>query len=521
MLPADLSEARRFPAGCVATPHHLASAAGLAVLASGGNAVDAAVAANLALGVVAPYLCGFGGDLFALVWRDGLTAYNGSGRAPAAATPDAVRASVGPEVDGMPQRGPHTVTVPGAVDGWFALLERFGSRSFGALARQALDYAEGGFELTRRGAAAIERSKAVLAGFDGWRAVYGDAAPGRVLRQPALARTIRALSDEGPDAYYRGAIASAIAECVTDAGGFLGPADMAEHRGEWVDPLIAPYRDVQIAELPPNTQGVTALEALRIVEAAGSLPPDGPDRQHLLLEAMTLALADRDAYVGDPDHMPVPAETLASGEWAADRARSIGERATEPAPGRAVVGGTGYLCAADSEGTLVSLIQSNYAGFGSGLTVPRWGVNLHNRGTFFSLDPGHPSTVGPRRRPLHTLIPAMALREGRPWLAFGTMGGDGQAQTHVQVLTRVVDDGEDVQRAIDAPRWVVSPRDWSVVADERFEAGWLEALRGRGHRVGVAPWFDPVFGHAHVIEVTRGGYAAASDPRSEGAALGR
>jgi gamma-glutamyltranspeptidase/glutathione hydrolase len=252
VLGPPIPEARRFPSGCVASPHHLASTAGLAVLAGGGNAVDAAVATNLTLAVVTPYLCGFGGDLFALIWKDGLHAYNGSGRAPAAATPDAVRAAAGS--DHMPLRGPLTVTVPGAVDGWFELLERFGSRSFQELSRRALAYAEAGFAPGALGAGTIARSKAELGAFETWSSVYGEAAGGRRLVQADLARTIRALANGGPEVYYRGPIAEAIAGEVRRLGGPMAPEDLSEHRGQWFEPLSTTYRDTQVVELAPNTK---------------------------------------------------------------------------------------------------------------------------------------------------------------------------------------------------------------------------------------------------------------------------
>jgi gamma-glutamyltranspeptidase len=519
-----VSEARAFPNGCVASPHHLASAAGLATLASGGNAIDAAVATNLALGVVAPYLCGYGGDLFALVWREGegLWAYNGSGRAPSAATAAAVRAAA--ESDDMPALGPLPVTVPGAVDGWFTLLARYGTRSFGELAVWALAYAEEGFRLTRHGAASIERSKLRFGRQSSdWWAVYGDATSGSMLRQPDLARTIHAIADDGPDAYYRGLIAQSITDHVQRSGGLLTVEDLARHRGDPVAPLSAMYRDVGVFELPPNTQGVAALEALSIVEAAtpGGLVEDGLERQHLLVEATKLALADRDAFVTDPDHMATPAAALLEPDWIASRAgRFDATAAGVLEPGRAAVGGTAYLCAADRDGTLVSLIQSNYMGFGSGVTVPGWGVNLHNRGAFFSLDPSHANVIAPHKRTLHTLIPAMAFRDGRPWLVFGTMGGDGQVGIHVQVMVRVVDDRDDAQRAIGAPRWAVSPKDGSVTGDERFPPAVLGGLAARGHPVATSAWHDGLFGHAHAIVVTPEGYLGASDPRAEGAAIG-
>jgi gamma-glutamyltranspeptidase / glutathione hydrolase len=513
-------EAKRFPTACVASPHYLASSAGLAVLASGGNALDAAIATNLTLGVVTPYLCGYGGDLFAIVWKDGsVFAYNGSGRAPAGATPESVRRAAG--ADRMPTFGPLPVTVPGAIEAWFALLERFGTLWFGDLVRQARRYAHEGFVPSEAAEASIARAKERFADSPEWMAVYGRARAGDLLHQPGLARTIDMLSTDGPDALYRGQIGQALVDQVTAEGGLLSEQDLAEHQGEWVDPISVEYGGVEVLELPPNTQGIAVLEALRIVETFGGLPPDGAERHHLLMEAMKLSLADRDAYVTDPHDMRVPVEDLIADDWISNRTQGLDpRRAHVPQPGRASVGGTAYLCAADASGMCVSLIQSNYMGFGSGLTIPDWGINLQNRGAFFSLDPGHVNAIGPRKRTLHTLIPAMALRDGRPWLVFGSMGGDGQAQTHLQLLTRIIDDGQDLQQAIDAPRWVISPEDWTVVAESRFGAGWVDDLRGRGHRISVTGEYDHTMGHAHAVLVEDHGYAGATDPRCEGAVMG-
>jgi gamma-glutamyltranspeptidase/glutathione hydrolase len=486
--------------------------------------VDAAVATNLVLGVVTPYLCGYGGDLFALIWsKDGIAAYNGSGRAPAEATPEALRTAV--RGDALPPRGPLTVTVPGAVDGWFALLERFGTRSFGDLAEPALALARDGFALSEAAAARLEASRDLFAEgpqFDAWRSVYGSPGAGDVLRQPWLARTVEVLAARGRDAYYQGPVARAIAAHLRSLGGLMSVDDLAEHRGEWIRPMRAPYRGFEILELPPNTQGVAVLEALRILESLGPLPGDGPDRHHALIEAVKMALSDRTAHITDPRDMERPAEALLDPGWIEARAGAFdAARASRPPPGRAGAGGTASMCAADGAGMLVSLIQSNWQGFGSGVTVPEWGINLHNRGTYFSLDPGHPNVIAPRKHTLHTLIPAMAMRDGRPWLVFGSMGGDGQAQTHVQLLARIVDDGEDIQRAVSAPRWVVSPADWSVTVESRFDASLIEGLRGLGHEVAVTWPFDSSMGHANAILVSDHGYAGAADPRSEGAALGR
>ena len=516
-----MSEAKRFPRACVASPQYLASAAGLAVLADGGNALDAAVATSLTLGVVAPYMCGYGGDIFCIVrMPDGsVHGYNGSGRSGAAATVESVRDAVGSS--DMPVMGPHSVTVPGAVEGWFTLLDRYGTKTFAELAETPLRYARDGFPLSsaiRRNLRAIDQV-ATQDWAQEWRSIYAEGPD--VLRQPDLARTIETLRNDGPDAFYRGPIGEAIAETVQRYGAFITSDDMAAHSGDWVEPLRTSYRGVDVLELPPNSQGLAALEALNIIEDLDIGSPESDDRHHVLIEAMKLALADRDEHVTDIDHMRIAPAELVSKDWAAGRRAGIDpSRASAPAPGRAAVGGTIYLCAADADGMLVSLIQSNFKGFGSGVTVPGWGINLQNRGAYFSLDPSHVNAIAPSKRTMHTLMPAMALRDGEPWLVFGTMGGDGQAQTHLQFLTRVIDDGRDVQDAIDAPRWVVEPADWSVRAESRFEHDMLQELSRRGHSLITTGPYDTGMGHAHAIEITSYGYAAATDPRAEGAALG-
>lgn len=497
--------------GCVASPHHIASDAGLAVLRAGGNAMDAAIAVNLVLGVVTPYLCGYGGDLFAMVW-DGsrLHGYNGSGRAPALATPEAARAAIGSDV--MPRIGPHTVTVPGAVQGWFDLLDRFGSMSFERLAEPAIALALDGFVPSERGAASLAGP-----GYDEpeWRRIYAGARAGVPFAQPDLARTIELLASEGPDAYYRGPVAAAMAQHLSERGALMRADDLAAHHGDWVEPLVAPFDDYLVAQMPPNTQGVTALQALRIADLL-------PDEDHARIEAAKMAMADRERFVSDARAMPVGAEELVSDEhvqrWAS---RFDPARAIDPGRVRPARGGTAYMCAADDRGMLVSLIQSNFAGFGSGVTVPGWGINLHNRGTYFRLDPAHVNAIGPAKRTMHTLIPAMALeQDGRPWLVFGTMGGDGQPQTHLQLLTRMRFRGarSSPQEAIDAPRWFVSPQDRSVAIEPAAGEQVVDALRARGHLVRVTGPLDSLMGHAHAIEVTPQGYRVGSDPRCEGSA---
>jgi gamma-glutamyltranspeptidase/glutathione hydrolase len=508
----------RYPRAAVATPHYLASAAGAATLADGGNAIDAVIAANLALGVVAPYFCGYGGDLFAIVWDGSATGYLGSGRSAASATIDRVRERAGGF--GMPVFGPDSVTVPGGVAGWFALLERWGTREFGQLTEFALRYATEGFEVTPGAARAIGEGQQMYRSFPAWQAVYADVAVGDVLRQPALARTIELLAADGPDAYYRGPIGTAIATAVQELGGELTAADLAAHSGAWTEPLRASFRDVEVLELPPPTQGVTVLETLRILDQH-AVTAAGADREHLLIEATKLALADRDQWISDPDTMPRPASDLLGDSWVKTRADAIDPtRAGTPHPGEPQPGGTAYLCATDADGLMVSLIQSNFVHFGSGVHVSEWGINLNNRGFSFSLDPGRVNVFAGGKRPMHTLIPAMALRDAKPCLVFGSMGGDAQAPVHVQVLAHILDGGTDPADAIAAPRWRIDPGTWAVRAETRFDAATLAALRARGHDVTETTAFDSGMGHSHAIWPTAGGWGATFDPRSEGAALG-
>jgi gamma-glutamyltranspeptidase/glutathione hydrolase len=300
----------------------------------------------------------------------------------------------------------------------------------------------------------------------------------------------------------------------------MGVDDLANHTGAWVDPLRATFRGTEILEMPPPTQGMTALEALRITDGLVD-GADGPDRQHLLIEAVKLALADRDAYVGEPSAMTMDCEDMLSDEWVADRrARIDPARAQTFAPRLTPQGGTIYMNTADGDGLLVSLIQSNFFGAGCGLRVDEWGINLHNRGSGFNLDEGHPNAFGAGKMPLHTLIPGLALRDGRPWLVFGSEGGHGQAQTHLQVLTRMLVDGADPQAAITAPRFTVDPETGRVAMEDRFDPAWIEDLRRRGHDVDVVPVHRHGPGIAHAIECRNPGYRAGSDPRAEGGVAG-
>jgi gamma-glutamyltranspeptidase/glutathione hydrolase len=511
--------AKRFPEAGLATPHYLASGAGAAELARGGNAIDAIVAANLALGVVAPYLCGYGGDIFAVVWDGELHGYLGSGRSPAAATIDKVRDLLG---DDPLLIGPHSVTVPGAIAGWFDLLERWGTREFAELAQDAIRFARDGFELTPMGAVSCVGFRGMYRGLDDWQAVYGSVDAGDLLRQPALASLIELLATDGPDAYYRGPVADAIATAIQRHGGVMEASDLGTHVGEWAAPLRAPYRDVEIVELPPPTQGVAVLEIMRILDGFDLRSFDAADRAHLLIEAVKIGLRDRDDHVTDPAHAAIPPEALLADSWIEERRATIDlARAQRPAPGHPQRGGTAYLCAADGDGLLVSLIQSNFLGFGSGVHVPEWGINLNNRGSSFSLDETRVNAMAPSKRPMHTLIPAMVLRGGKPSVVFGSMGGDAQAQIHAQLLNQIIDEGADPQAAIDEPRWRIEPLDWKLRAETRMDPRVLAELASRGHEIIETSAFDGGMGHAHAIAIGPNGYAVATDPRAEGAAVGR
>jgi len=513
-------EARAYPSGVVATPHYLATAAGLRTLDRGGNALDAALAANFVLGVVTPYLCGYGGDILAIIWDGELHGYRGVGRSPAGATVAGVRERSAHEE--MPVFGPHAVTVPGAPRGWFDLLEKWGTRSFGELAAIARGYAQDGYILTRRGSQMYSGTRAILEHFDlhDFSDAYPHIQPGARVTQPGLVRLLDALAEDGPDVYYKGAVADAIVAKLQSHGSFMEPDDLANHSGAFVAPLRAPFRGVEVCELPPPTQGVTALEAMRIVDDF-DLGADDGERAHVLIEAMKLALADRNQYVSDPEAMPLPAETMLSDEWIKRRRGSIDRaRAATPRPDPGPDGGTAYFCAADKDGMLVSLIQTNFTAAGAGLHVGDWGINLQNRGSSFRLDDDHVNAMAGGKLPMHTLIPALALRDGKPWLVFGAMGGHTQAQTHLQMLVHACVDGLDPQEAITAPRWAVDPDHWFVSAEKRFDGALLDVLEVKGHDVRVTRAYDDHMGHAHAIELLNPGYRVATDPRAEGAASG-
>ncbi len=515
--------------GMVATPHPLATAAGVESLRAGGSAVDAAVAANAMLAVVYCNACGLGGDAFALVWDPGsqrLHGFNGSGRSPAGLSIGAVRAA---GHDAMPARGPFPITVPGAVDAWVQLLDRFGRRSLADAVVPAAKAAEDGYALTAITARAIAASRPTFD--DAARAVFERAgAAGDTFRQPLLAASLRAIADSGREAYYGGPIGHEIARAIQAAGGVMTADDIAEHRGDWVDPISTRYRDVEVATMPPNSQGITALMALNVLSAL-DWPIGAPlsaDRLHAQIEAVKVAWSERDRCVADPDRGLADSSDLLSPEHAAWMASRLApDRTHRYLPTNRPGGGTVYLCAADADGMMVSLIESNYMGFGSGIMGGSTGIMLQNRGAYFSLDPSHPNALAPRSRTLHTLMPGMLLRDGVAEVAFGAMGGDGQPQTMVQLLQALVDDGLDPQSAVDRPRFVVETEGAGLplgpvrIESDGVDEATVTGLGARGHRVSVVEPKTPLMGWAQMIRrVPDGSYEGGADPRADSLAAG-
>jgi gamma-glutamyltranspeptidase/glutathione hydrolase len=534
--------------GAVVAPHHLATAAGLAILRAGGHAVDAAIATNAVLGVVLPSGCGIGGDAFWLIWDEPAerhTALNGSGRAPAAADPAALRAR---GLMTLPYRGPLSITVPGAVRSWRDAHERHGRLSRAEVLAPAIQLAEDGFPAWDGFITAVEGTLPdiveAIGARSGFEQVYRPHGrpwrPGERVRLPALASTLERLAEVGFDDFYEGDIAERQAAGLAAAGSAITVGDLRAHTSTWTDPIATDYRGVRVTTNPPNSSGMVALELLNLFEtfeppAASAFGPNGVEDArwvHLGIEAAKLAMADRDRWLTDPAFLEIPVERLVSKDYAAELAARIDpRRASRPAAStNPRGGGTIYLATVDSEGNAVSLIESNYMGFGSGVVDPATGIHYQNRGSYFSLDPAHPNVLAPGKRTLHTLLPGMLFRAGerRPWVVTGSMGGDAQPQIHAQVVSNLVDGGLDVATAVGAPRWFVDgdahftpPVD--VRAERRYPAAVLDELASMGHPVTRTIPFNGALGHAHAIELVGGGpadpdgsLAAATDPRSAG-----
>ncbi|MBO0864771.1 MAG: gamma-glutamyltransferase [Mycobacterium sp.] len=503
----------------VCTSQPLAAQAGLRMLGDGGNAVDAAIAAAITLTVVEPVSNGIGSDAFAIVW-DGrrLHGLNASGRSPGAWTPEYFGGG------GVPALGWNSVTVPGAVSAWTELHAKFGKLPFERLFAPAISYGRKGFLLSPTIAAQWAAQVPLFASQPGFAEAFmpGGQAPkaGELITLPDHATTLEKIAETKGEAFYRGELAAKLEAHATANGGVLRASDLAAHRADWVGTINGGYRGYTVHEIPPNGQGIVALIALGILERfdMASLPVDSADSLHLQIEAVKLAFADAQAYVGDIDHMSLRPEHLLDREYLGQRAALIDRNRAKPASAGMPRGGTVYLTAADASGMMVSMIQSNYMGFGSGVVVPGTGIALQNRGMDFSATPGHPNQIGPHKRPYHTIIPGFLTKDGAPVMSFGVMGGTMQPQGHVQVVVRVVDYRQNPQAACDAPRfrWVQGTQ---IACENGFGQSTLDELRRRGHDLVLVDDYNQ-FGSCQAIWRLDDGYFAASDPRRDGQAAG-
>jgi gamma-glutamyltranspeptidase / glutathione hydrolase len=504
----------------VCTSQPLAAQAGLAMLAEGGSAVDAIVATAITLSLVEPVSNGIGSDAFAIVW-DGqqLHGLNASGRAPAAWTPEFFGANP------VPSRGWNSVTVPGAVSAWVALHDKFGTLPFERLFERAIAYGRNGFLVSPTIAGQWAAQVPELKGQPGFAEAFlpGGRAPlpGEVFRFPEHAATLEKIAATKGDAFYRGELAAVMEAHSTANGGAMRASDLAGHRVDWVGTIANDYRGYTIHELPPNGQGIVALIALGILEHfdMASLPVDSADSVHLQIEAVKLAFADALAYVSDSDYMPFTPRHLLDKDYLQQRSQLIDRNWAKPvAAGRPKGGGTVYLTAADAAGLMVSMIQSNNMGFGSGVVVPGTGISLQNRGANFVATPGHPNQVGPGKRPYHTIIPGFLSKNGAPVMSFGVMGGTMQPQGHVQLVVRIADHGQNPQAACDGPRfrWV---QGMQVSIEGGFPPATLEELSRRGHQLVTVDDYNQ-FGSCQAIWRLEDGYLGVSDPRRDGQAAG-
>jgi len=514
--------------GIVATSHTQASVAGAQVLARGGSAVDAAIAANAVLGVTEPMMNGMGGDLFAIYWEaktGKLYGLNSSGWAPRGLTPEHLKTN---GATSMPESGIDTVTVPGAVAGWGALHQRFGRLPWKDLFQPAIFYAEHGYPVPEIIHAYWQASAGWISSDPESRRVFlPDGKPpalGEIFRSPDLAKALKLIAQDGPNAFYKGEIARAILSTSQAFGGTMAADDLAEFSPEWVNPISTTYRGWTIYELPPNGQGMAALEMLNIMET--SLPsPDGPlsvPELHKKIEAMKLAYADLYRYNADPRFAKVPAQGLLSKDYARDRAKLIDpSRANcEVAPGKPPASDTTYLSVVDRDGNIVSLIQSNYDAFGSGITVRGMGFVLQSRGALFSLDSASPNVLAPRKRPFHTIIPAF-MERGDQHIGFGIMGGPNQPVAHAQFVSNVVDYEMNLQAALDNARFTVSPkRGCNLVIESRVKPEVRQKLSAMGHLLQVEREYSTAMGRGQAVmhdSKTNINYGA-SDPRADGSA---
>lgn len=514
--------------GVVATSHPLAVQAGIEMLRRGGNAVDAAIATAITLTVVEPTSNGIGSDAFALVW-DGERLYglNGSGRAPKALTLEAVKA-LGHEI--MPTHGWLPVTVPGAPAVWRDLHRRFGKLRFAELFEPAIFYAERGHPVAPIvaqywGYAAQAYARLTSPEFAGWHETFtrNGRAPqaGEIWASPDHAQTLRRLAQSHCDDFYQGELAQQIVRFAQETGGLLSEHDLREHTSTWVEPIKTSYRGYDVWEIPPNTQGLVALLGLNILESfdLAQHPRDSAESFHLQIEALKLALADGLRYIADPEFATVPTGKLLDKAYARRRCALITDRALDPVAGDPYAGGTVYLCTADVDGMMVSFIQSNYMGFGSGIVVPGTGIALQNRGACFTLDPEHPNCLAPGKRPYHTIIPGFLTKDGKAVGPFGVMGGFMQPQGHIQVIVNTIDYQMNPQASLDAPRWQwIKAKEIEIESDADLKI--IDGLKAMGHDVKIV---EPGgrFGRGQIIwKLPSGAYIAGSDKRADGYAAG-
>ncbi len=523
--------------GMAATSHPLATQAALDILKMGGSAVDAAIAANAVLGLMEPTGCGIGGDLFAIIWdaeSGRLHGLNASGRSPRNLPREYF---IGNGYDYIPTSGALSVSVPGTVDGWFELHEKFGKIDMHSVLMPAIDYARNGFPVTELIAYYLERSVGRLGRYPNFSETYMPEgrmpAKGEIFNNPWLANTYETIATEGRDAFYKGEIARTIEKYILTNGGFLSYEDMASHTSEWIDPVSSNYRGYDIWQLPPNGQGIAVLQILNILEGydIASMGLYSPEYIHTFVEAKKLAFEDRAHYYADPDFSPVPVERLISKEYADERRSLINpdRAARRYDPGMMEVPSTIYLTTADRHGNMVSLIQSNYRGMGSGMTPPQLGFVIQNRGEGFTLKEGYFNTYEPGKRPFHTIIPGFITKDGRPWISFGVMGGAMQPQGHAQIVVNMIDFGMNLQEAGDAPR--IQHSGSSEPTGQRMTDGGVvmlesgfpwETIRGlieKGHRL---QWAVGPFGGYQAImwDPVNGVYYGASESRKDGQAAG-
>jgi len=524
--------------GMVCTSHPLASQIGLDILKQGGNAIDAAIAANAALGLMEPTGCGVGGDLFAIVWdakTQKLYGLNGSGRSPKSMTLDTLKAM---GLEKIPAYGPLPVSVPGAVDGWTSLHDKFGSMPLKKILAPAIEYAEEGFpvtELIGYYLGSIDRFSRM--GYPNIKETYYDPNGGERpkngdrYRNPALADTYRAIAKKGREGFYEGEVAQTITTFIKEQGGFLSLEDLSAHHSQWVEPVSVNYRGYDVWELPPNGQGIAALQLLNILENKdfSEVRWGSEEHLHLFTEAKKRVFEDRAKYYADMDMAEVPVEALLSKDYAAENFNELKPYASTYDAGEISAGETIYLTVADKDGNMISLIQSNYRGMGSGMVPPGLGFMLQDRGELFSLEEGYNNTYEPGKRPFHTIIPAFITKDGAPLMSFGVMGGDFQPQGHAQIVMNMVDYGMNVQEAGDAPRWDHSGGSSPVTGpstdkgEVHVESGipyeTVRGLMGRGHKVGFA---RGIYGGYQAIyrDPETGFYHGASESRKDGQAVG-